>query len=97
LQTAKIKDVREGMENVSLTARVVTIERKGTVETRYGPAEIAVAVIEDETGRIRLKLWRSQIDKAKVGSRVRIENAFASTFDGKLELNVGSKGKIEGL
>jgi len=97
LQTAKIKDIRDGMENVNITARVTAIERRGTVETRYGPAETAVAVIEDETGRIRLKLWRSQIDKAKVGSMVRIENAFASTFDGRLELNVGSRGKIEGL
>jgi len=28
------------------------------VKTRYGEAPFAVAIIEDETGRIRLNLWQ---------------------------------------
>ena len=95
MPNVKIKSIKAGMENLHLTANVVHVGDKRIVETRYGSADIAVAIIEDESGRIDLKLWRNQIAKAKVGKMVRIEDAFASMFDGKLELNVGSRGRIE--
>jgi ssDNA-binding replication factor A large subunit len=50
--------------------------------------------VEDETGSIYLNLWRTQIDLVKEGDLVRIENAFANSFRGDLELNMGSDGKV---
>jgi len=95
--SVKIKDIRAGMENIQITAKVVYVGEKRAVETRYGPADMAVTTVEDETGRMNLKLWREQIAKVRTGSIVRIDKAFASLFDGRLELNVGSKGRIETL
>ena len=90
----KIKELRAGMENITLVARVVEISEKIRVKTRYGEALFAVAIIEDETGRIRLNLWRWQTELIKVGNVVRIENGFVRSFKNQLEINVGSKGKI---
>ena len=59
------------------------------VETRFGPALYAQAILKDETGEIKLNLWRWQVELVKVGFRVRIENGFTKFG----ELNVGSRGK----
>jgi replication factor A1 len=93
----KIEDVKAGMERIYLVAKVVTVGDRRTVETRFGPTEVAIATIEDESGRMNFKLWRKQIDQVKVGDIIRIENAFAITFDGNTELNMGSRGRIEVL
>lgn len=93
----KIKDIKAGTERIYLVAKVVAIGDKRTVETRFGPAEVAIATIEDGSGRMNFKLWRKQIDQVKVGDIIRVENAFAITFDGNTELNMGSRGRIEVL
>ncbi len=93
----KIKEVKAGMERIHLVAKVVAIGDKRTVDTRFGPAEVAVATIEDESGRMNFKLWRKQIGQVKVGDTIRIEKAFAIMFDGNTELNMGSGGRIEVL
>jgi replication factor A1 len=94
LRSMKIKELRAGMENITLVARVVEIGEKINVKTRYGEVPLAVAIIEDETGRIRLNLWRQQTELVKVGSIVRIENGFVRSFKNQLEINIGSRGKI---
>jgi replication factor A1 len=90
----RIRELRPGMEGVSLTARIVEVSEKIEVETRFGRCFLAQAIIEDGTGRAVLNLWRQQIELVKVGDVVRIENAFVRSFKGQLELNVGSRGKI---
>ena len=61
-----------------------------TIDTRFGPALYSQAVLRDETGKIKLNLWRWQVSKVNVGGRIRIENGFTK-FE---ELNVGSRGRI---
>lgn len=90
----KVKDLRPGMEGVTLTGRITYIGIKKFVKTKFGEAPVARAVFEDETGKVFLNLWRGQIDLVKEGDIVRIENAFIRTYKNQLELNVGSRGKI---
>ena len=90
----KMRDIKPGMENIYLTAKVVTLGNTRTVDTRYGSADVAIAILEDETGRLNFKLWRDQIRKVRVGDTIKVENAFAVLFDGKTELNVGSRGQL---
>ena len=90
----KISDLRAGMEGVSIIGRVVKILEEADVETRFGKSRLAVAMISDETGSIKLNLWRWQAELVKVGDTIRVENGFVRSFKGQLELNVGSKGKI---
>lgn len=60
-----------------------------------GQAQVADAVLKDETGQIKLTLWDAQIKMVKQGSKVRIENGYISTFRGENSLNVGKYGKLE--
>src|SRR5574340_1590483 len=59
-----------------------------------GQAQVADAILKDDTGQIKMTLWDAQIKMVKVGSKVRIENGYISTFRGENSLNVGKYGKL---
>jgi replication factor A1 len=82
------------MRNIELAGKVTRIGDKREVETKFGLAKVAAAVLEDDTGSVRLNLWRWQVDTVKEGDTVLMMNAFAKTFGGQIELNIGGDGKI---
>jgi replication factor A1 len=90
----KIGDIRPEMRNLEVSGEIVDIGEKREVETRFGPATVVAAVLEDETGSISLNLWRSQIEMVKRGDKITIVNAFVRTFRGNMELNIGGDGRI---
>jgi replication factor A1 len=93
-----IRDLRSGMNKVCLNAKVLEISKPNQVHTRYGNyANVANALIADETGTIRLCLWNEQINCISTGDNIRIENARASTFKGERQLNIGKKGLISSI
>jgi replication factor A1 len=86
----QIKDLRAGMKEVNLKAKVLEVARPTLVFTRFGNyASVANALIEDETGTIKLCLWNEQIDSISVGDTVQIENARVSMFRGERQLRIG--------
>jgi ssDNA-binding replication factor A large subunit len=90
----KVGEVRAGIRGMRITGKIREIGEPKEIGTRYGRANLATAILEDETGSIRLNLWRDQIDVAKAGDTVVIENAFAREFSGVLEVNIGADGRI---
>jgi replication factor A1 len=91
----KIADMRAGMSNVSLRARVIDKSEVRNVQTRYGPRSVADVVLEDDSGQIIMSLWGEVIDSVSVGDIVNISGAYITQFRDKLQLNVPRKGKIE--
>ena len=75
-----------------------TISEPRTVNLRTGgQAQVADAVLKDDTGQIKLTLWDAQIKMVKPGSKVRIENGYVTSFKGENSLNVGKYGKLSVL
>jgi len=95
LPESKIGQINSSTRGITVTAQVVWKGDKKEVETRFGPATVSWAILEDETGSIRLNLWRKQIDMARVGDTIRLVNAFVRVYREEIELNVGSDGRIE--
>jgi len=93
----KISDIKVGMSNVNLQAKVVEISETRDVQTRYGPKTVADATLEDETGKIALSLWEKQIDAVSVGDKINIKGAYVTRFRDKLQLNIPRSGRIEVL
>ena len=91
----KIAQIKPGMRGISITGRVVRKGDRKEVETKFGPATVSWAILEDETGSIRLNLWRHQIDKVRVRDTIGLVNAFVKVYKGEMELNIGSNGRIE--
>ena len=90
----KIEKIMPGMRNLEVMGRIIKIGERKRVETKFGPAEVAAALLEDETGAVRLNLWRWQIDMVREGDLIMLVNAFAKAYGGKTELNVGKDGRI---
>jgi len=90
----KIEKIVPGMRNLEVVGRIIKIGERKRVETKFGPAEVAAALLEDETGTVRLNLWRWQIDIVREGDLVMLVNAFARAYGGKTELSVGRDGRI---
>jgi hypothetical protein len=90
-----IKDLHAGMSHVNLRATVLEISPPRRVTTRYGNyATLAKALIEDETGKIKLCLWNQQIDSVSKGDAIQISDARASRFNGETQLSIGTKGAL---
>ena len=90
-----IKDLRNGMTQICLKAKVLEIPKPSLVYTRYGNyASVANALISDETGTISLCLWNEQTQCISVGDNIQIENGRVSTFRGQRQLNIGTKGLL---
>ena len=90
-----ITDVKRGMSNISLKAKVIDISEAREVMTRFGRRNVADATLEDETGQISMSLWQDQIERVSVGNTLEVSGAFVTEFRGKLQLSIPKTGKIE--
>ena len=91
----RIKDLKIGMKSVSLKAKVLEVTKSTLVVTRFGNyANVANALISDDTGTIKLCLWNDQINCVSVGDTVQVENARISAFRGERQLRVGKNGVL---
>ncbi len=91
----KIVELRPGMRRVEITGKIVEKSETRQVTTRFGDASrVATAVLQDESGTVKLSLWNEAIDQVNVNDTVKIENGYVTTFRGETQLNVGRYGTI---
>ena len=92
----KIKDLKNGMRRVDVTAKVVEKSTTREVRSRFKNEahNVADAVVTDGTGTIKLTLWNEQIDQVNVNDTVKVENGYITSFRGEIQLNVGKYGKL---
>ena len=91
----KISDLKAGMRNVSITAKIDSVGESRTVNLKSGgTSNVADAIISDESGSIKLSLWGDDIGKVQAGDRVAIENGYINTFKGENSVSVGKFGKL---
>ena len=94
----KINELRAGMRNVNVKGRVESLGEPRTVNLRTGgTAQVADAVLSDDTGKIKLSLWDDQIGMMNEGDEVSIENGYTQAFRGENSLNIGRYGKLAKL
>jgi len=92
----KIGEIRDGDRRVDVTAEVIEKSDTREVKSRYNNESYSVAdaVLEDETGTIKFTLWNEDINRIRVGDRVRIENGYTKSFRGAVQLNSGKYGTL---
>jgi replication factor A1 len=93
-----IQDLRHGMKNVNLEARVLETSKPSLVQTRYGnSATVSSTWIADKTGKVKLCLWNEQTKLVSVGNVIQIKNASVSTFKGERQVFIGKTGTVSVL
>jgi len=91
----KIIELKPGMKRVEITAKVIEKSDPREVTTRFGDtSRVATAVVQDDSGTIKLSLWNETIDQVNVNDMVKIENGYVTTFKGETQLNTGRYGKL---
>lgn len=94
----QIKDLRVGMKQIKLKAKILEIPEPKLVFTRFGNyASVANALIADDTGTVKLCLWNEQINSVSIGDTVEIQNASMSVFRGERQLRIGKKGALNNV
>jgi replication factor A1 len=91
----KISELKPGMRNVSVTAKVDSVGQPRTVNLKAGGTNsVADAVISDDSGSIKLSLWGDDINKVQPGDKISVENGYINTFKGENSISVGKFGKL---
>lgn len=94
----KAGEVKPNMRKIDLELTIVEMEEPRAYTRRDGSqGRVTTAVGEDDSGRIKLSLWDSEIDRVKVGDRVRIINGYSRTFRDEVHVSAGMYGRLEVL
>ena len=92
----KISELKEGMNNVALQAKVVELEAPREVSTKFGSTVLlTVATLVDESGAIKLTLWGDSAKGVEKGSTVKVSGGFVKSFKEELQLSIGRGGEIK--
>jgi replication factor A1 len=95
-RTLQIKDLKPGMKNINLKAKITHITQPQTVTTRYGnQATIANATLTDQTGQINLTLWNNQIQAVTTGQTIQIQNATIQTYKNQKQLHLNKNTTLQ--
>ena len=71
-----VNALRAGMKRVNVKAEVLEIPKPVQVHTQFGNTVMVVnALVQDDTGKIKLCLWEGQINSVTVGENIEIRNA----------------------
>jgi len=87
----KIEELREGIGNVIITGRVLSIEER-TIQGQDGLRTVYSGEIADDTGKIQFSAWADF--GLKVGETIRIENAYIRAWRSIPQLNFGDKSEV---
>jgi replication factor A1 len=94
----KLADLRTGMYNVNVVARVAQVSGEREFTRRDGSAgRVASVLLEDETGTVRLSLWDDDVDlieELDAGTIIAVENGYTRTSLGTVGLNAGRSSQI---
>jgi GNAT superfamily N-acetyltransferase len=91
-----IGSLREGMRNVHVEGSIQEKAPARAVRGRRPGESLSVteAGLVDDTGRVVLTLWNSQIRLVQVGDRVRVENGYVGGYRGVTQLSAGKSGRV---
>jgi len=94
----KISELKSGMSNVALTAKVAKMTEPKQIMTKFGTQVTLVnATLEDDSGSIPMALWGEQHNGLEEGASVEITGGFTKEFRDELQLGLGRGGKIKSV
>lgn len=92
----KISDLKVGMSNVELKAKVAELSEPRQITTKFGTqTTLTIATLKDESGSIKLNLWGKQSEGIEEGKDVQVNGGFVKEFREELQLSVGRNGTIK--
>ena len=91
----KISDIQARQGKIDVEAEVVSKEEPKEFEKFDNKGKVCGCIIKDNSGEIKLTLWNDDVEKVKVGNKVKITNGYCNEFQGEKQLTAGKFGKLE--
>jgi len=92
----KIEELKAGMTNVNLKAKIAELKEPREVMTKFGTSiTITEAILEDDSGSVKLALWGKQSEGIEEGSEIEVTGGFTKEFRDELQLGLGRGGSIK--
>jgi len=92
----KINELKPGMNDVSIRAKVAEVTEPKQITTKFGTqTSLTNITLEDDTGTIPMALWGAQSEGITEGTEVEVTGGFTKEFRGTLQLGVGKNGSIK--
>lgn len=91
----KISELNIGQGNVEVEG---TIKELGEAKTfnKFGKdLSVANAMLEDDSGSIKLTLWNDDVTRFKDGDKLKVVNGYVNEFQGEKQLTSGKFGSLE--
>ena len=91
----KINELNSGQGSVEVEG---TIKEVGEVRTfnKFGKElSVANAILEDDSGNVKLSLWNDDATRFKAGDKVKIVNGYVNEFQGEAQSTSGKFGSME--
>ncbi|MGM0509828.1 MAG: Single-stranded DNA binding protein [Thermoplasmatota archaeon] len=93
-QPCDLKDIREGMRNLIVIARIADVEKK-VVNTQDGEKDLYSGVLVDETGKVQFSAWHDfELSKNDV---VKIAGGYVRTWRGIPQFSFDEKADVSFL
>lgn len=92
-----IEDIQPRQGKINIKGKITDISEIREFDKYGNKGRVANATLQDESGKISLTLWNSDIDKVKVGDVITIENGYCSEFQGEKQLTAGRYGTLKVL
>ena len=81
--------------NIFALGKLKSKNEPRTVNTKYGETQVCDAMLEDDSGEIKLTLWGDDIPKVNVGDTISITDGYTNTFKDEVSINKSRSGKLE--
>jgi len=91
----KISELNSGQGNVEAEFVVKELEEPKTFNKFGRELRLRNAVVEDDSGTVKLTLWNDDVDKFAVGDKIKLTNGYVNEFQGEKQLTSGKFGKLE--
>ena len=91
----KIVDLKVRQSNVEVEGEISALGEVKTFQKFGKEGKVMSATLKDDSGKIILSLWNDDVDKIKVGDKVKITNGYVNEFQGEKQLTAGRFGKLE--
>ena len=89
---AKVCDLREGIGNVTVSGKILSVEAK-TINARGEEKAVWSGIFADETGKVQFSAWNDF--GLTEGEAIRVENAYIRGWKGIPQLNIGDRSTVD--
>ena len=90
-----IKELKLKQGNVDIAGTVIDKQEPREWKKFDKAGKVCNAILKDDSGAVALTLWNDDVDKVKLGSKIKLINGYCGEYNGDKQVSAGKIGKIE--